>query len=105
VVESVREVKQQGEGSGLGAVAGGVLGGVLGHQVGGGTGKKVATVAGALGGAFAGHQVEKSARSATKYEVLVRFEDGGTQVVTQDQAPVWRAGDKVRVANGAIVPR
>src|SRR5262245_39806246 len=49
VVQSVREIKQQGEGTGAGAVVGGVVGGVLGHQVGGGRGKDVATAVGVVG--------------------------------------------------------
>ena len=105
VVESVREIKTQGEGTGLGAVAGGVLGGVLGHQIGSGRGNSVATVVGAVGGAVAGHQVEKSARSGSKFEIVVRYEDGSTQVFQQDQAPAWRTGDPVKVVNGAITAR
>lgn len=44
----------------LGSVGGAVIGGVLGHQIGGGSGKKVATVAGAAAGGYAGNQVQKS---------------------------------------------
>lgn len=102
VIESVREQRDQGEGSGLGAVAGGVLGGVLGHQVGGGRGKDLATVAGAVGGAFAGHQVEKRVRATNHYEVTVRYDDGTSQVFRQEAAPTWRNGDRVKVVNGAI---
>ena len=40
-----------------GAAIGAVIGGILGHQVGGGTGKQVATVAGVVGGAALGSQV------------------------------------------------
>jgi hypothetical protein len=46
--------------------AGGVVGGLLGHQVGGGSGQKIATVAGAAGGAYAGHQIEKTMKSTTR---------------------------------------
>ncbi len=102
-IATVREIKSQGEGTGLGAVAGGVLGGVLGHQVGGGRGKDVATVLGAVGGAVAGHQVEKTVRTGSKYEVVVRYGDGSSQVFQQDQAPAWRSGDRVKVVNGVIV--
>ena len=45
-----------GSGIGAGTVIGGVVGGVLGHQVGGGTGKDIATVAGVVGGAVVGHE-------------------------------------------------
>ena len=102
VVESMREIAQKGEGTGLGAVAGGVLGAVLGHQVGGGKGRQVATVVGAAGGAYGGHQVEKNARGTKTYEVSVRMEDGGYRTVAFDSAPTWRAGDRVRVVNGTL---
>ncbi|HYF16967.1 MAG TPA: beta/gamma crystallin-related protein [Ramlibacter sp.] len=39
-----------------GAAIGAAIGGILGHQVGGGSGKQLATVAGALGGAALGSQ-------------------------------------------------
>jgi uncharacterized protein YcfJ len=44
----------------LGSVGGAVIGGVLGNQIGGGSGKKVATVAGAAAGGYAGNQVQKN---------------------------------------------
>jgi len=102
-VESVRELQQEAQGSGLGAVAGGVLGGVLGHQVGNGRGRDVATVVGALGGAFAGNETEKNLRSARKYQITVRLEDGSARVFTQSQPPAWRSGDRVRIDNGQIM--
>lgn len=102
VVASVNAITQKGEGSGLGAVAGGVLGGVLGHQIGGGTGKKIATVAGAAGGAYAGHQVEKNMKSTTHYDVVVNMEDGSTRTFSYDTQPAFQPGSKVRVVNGAL---
>jgi len=104
VVTGVNAVKQQGEGSGLGAVAGGVVGGLLGNQVGGGSGKKIATVAGAAGGAFAGHQVEKTMKSSTRYDVTVRMEDGTVRTFPYDTQPAFQTGSKVRVVNGALTP-
>ena len=41
-----------------GTAAGAVVGGLLGNQVGGGSGKTLATVAGAVGGGFAGREVQ-----------------------------------------------
>jgi len=96
-IESVREIKQAGEGSGLGAVAGGVAGAVLGNQVGGGSGRKIATVVGAVGGAVAGHQVEKHVKSNVVYEITVRMDDGNVRTFTESTPPSWRSGDKVRV--------
>lgn len=102
VVASVNAVAQKGEGSGLGAIAGGVLGGVLGHQVGGGTGKKIATVAGAAGGAYAGHQVEKNMKSTTHYDVVVNMDDGTTRTFSYDTQPAFAVGGKVRVVDGTL---
>lgn len=97
MVESVREIKQAGEGSGIGAVAGAVGGAVLGRQVGGGRGRDLATVAGAVGGAVAGHQVEKHVKSSVVYEITVRMEDGSMRSFTESAPPSWRPGDRVRV--------
>lgn len=102
VVTSVNAIKQQGEGSGLGAVAGGVVGGLLGHQIGGGSGKKIATVAGAAGGAYAGHQVEKNMKSSTHYEVTVKMENGSVRTFPYDAQPSFQTGSKVRVVNGTL---
>ena len=102
VIESVREIQTKGEGSGIGAVGGAVVGGVLGHQVGGGSGQKIATVVGAVGGAVAGNEVEKHVKSTKSYEVTVRFEDGSSRVINEANATSWRVGDRVKVINGAI---
>ncbi len=104
VIASVNAITQKGEGTGLGAVAGGVLGGVLGNQIGGGSGKKIATVAGAAGGAYAGHQVEKSMKSVTRYDVVVNMDDGSSRSFSYDAQPAFQVGSKVRVVNGALTP-
>lgn len=102
VIESVREIAEKGEGSGLGAAGGAVVGGVLGHQVGGGTGKQIATVIGAVGGAVAGNEVEKRVKATKSYDISVRLDDGSTRVINAANPPSWRAGDRVRVIDGAI---
>ncbi len=102
IVQSVREVEAKGEGSGIGAVGGAVVGGVLGNQVGGGSGKKIATVIGAVGGAVAGNEIEKRVKTSKSYEITVRFEDGSSRVITEADATTWRSGDRVRVVNGVI---
>lgn len=43
----------------LGTIAGAVVGGVIGHQIGGGSGRDIATVAGAAGGGYAGNRIQK----------------------------------------------
>ncbi|MBI5275088.1 MAG: glycine zipper 2TM domain-containing protein [Burkholderiales bacterium] len=48
---------QRGERNTAGAIAGALLGGVLGHQVGGGSGKDIATVGGAVAGGVIGSNI------------------------------------------------
>lgn len=102
VIESVREVEKKGEASGAGAAVGGIAGGVLGRQTGNGRGRDVMTVLGAIGGAIAGHEIEKNAKKGRTYEIDIRFDDGTTRLITQDTAPVWRSGDRVRLLGGVI---
>ena len=102
VIESVREIQHQGEGTGLGAVGGAVVGGLLGNQVGSGRGNTAATVIGAVGGVVAGNEIEKRVKSTKSYEITVRFEDGSSRVISATTAPTWRAGDRVRVVDGMI---
>jgi outer membrane lipoprotein SlyB len=102
VIESVREIKKEGEGSGAGAVGGAVLGGVVGHQMGAGRGRDAMTVLGALGGAVAGNKIEKNAKTSSEYRITVRFEDGSTRLYPSATPPTWRIGDKVKVVNGVI---
>ncbi len=102
VIESVRAVQAAGRPSGLGAAAGGVVGGLLGNNVGKGGGRTVATLIGIAGGAFAGHQIEKTQRSVTQYEVSVLMDSGERRTITLDAEPTWRAGDKVRLEDGNL---
>jgi outer membrane lipoprotein SlyB len=102
-IQSVQEISNKGEGTGLGAVAGGVLGGLLGSQIGGGNGKKAMAVVGAAGGAFAGHEVEKRVRGETQYQITVRFDDGNTRTYTETTATQLQSGDRVKLENGRLV--
>ena len=102
-VEAVNRIEVKGEGGYLGAIGGGVLGAVLGNQVGGGNGRTAAQIAGALGGAYAGHAIEGQSRTTNHYEVLVRLENGTSQVVSFAVEPDLRVGDKVKINDGAIV--
>ena len=63
----VQQQPQQQAGLNLpGAAVGALIGGILGHQVGGGTGKQIATVGGVVGGAALGSQVGGGSRSAVQ---------------------------------------
>jgi outer membrane lipoprotein SlyB len=104
VVESVHAVTQRGQGSGLGAAGGALVGGLLGNQIGGGSGRKLATVAGAVGGAVVGNQVEGNMKSTTHYQVRVRMDDGKVRTVSSGSGN-WQAGDHVKVVNGHLQRR
>jgi outer membrane lipoprotein SlyB len=101
-VQSVREVRESGDAKGLGAVGGGVVGGVVGNKL--GKGKTLFTVLGAAGGALAGHQIEKHARGEKRWEIGVRLDDGTQRTVASDVEPSWRAGERVRLLDGKLLP-
>ncbi len=102
----------------LGTVAGAVVGGVIGHQIGGGTGREIATVAGAAGGGYAGNRIQKnlqdkdtyttteqkcatvydSSQKRTGFEVRYRL-NGKEATVRMDHDP----GDRIPVRDGQLV--
>lgn len=105
VISSISQVERAtGEANGVGAVGGAVLGGILGHQVGGGSGRDIATVLGALGGGVAGHNVEKRVRTEKVYEIRVRMDDGSSRTITQKDPSGWQSGQRVQVSNGSLSP-
>jgi len=103
VVESIRAIEQQGEGSGLGAIGGAVVGGVLGNQVGRGRGRTAATVVGAGAGAYAGHEIEKNVKKSVVYQVRVRMADGSYRSFQENAPPALAVGQKVRVTERGLV--
>ncbi len=50
-----------------GTVLGAVAGGLLSNQIGGGTGKKIATMAGAAGGGYAGNKIQEGMQERDTY--------------------------------------
>jgi outer membrane lipoprotein SlyB len=100
-VESVREVVEQKDPSGLGMVAGGLIGGGLGSLVGGGTGRTVATVVGALGGGYVGNQIEKG-QTQVSYQIGVKYDDGTWATIRQASPTGLRIGDRVVVTDNSI---
>ena len=102
----------------IGTVAGAVLGGVIGHQIGGGTGRDIATVAGAAGGGYAGNRIQKnlqdrdtttstvqkcntvydSSQKQVGYQVRYRLNDKEA-TVKMDHDP----GERIPVRDGRLV--
>jgi len=103
VVEAINLVEAKGDGSYLGMIAGGVAGALLGSQVGHGQGTTVAEVIWAARGGFAGNEIEKRMKTSSHYEVMVRLENGGSQMVSYPAQPALRVGSRVLVENGALV--
>jgi outer membrane lipoprotein SlyB len=103
-VVAVRAVQHTPSTSGVGIAGGAVVGGLLGNQIGGGTGRTLATIAGAVGGGYAGNQVEKHVRTTTSYMVEVRMQNGKTHSFPQNSEN-WHVGDQVRVVNGHLESR
>jgi len=64
-VEQEQVVTQENHANVPGAAIGAVIGGILGHQVGGGTGKTVATAGGAVAGGLIGSRVGDNQRPVT----------------------------------------
>ena len=102
-VSAVNVIEKKGESSPVGLIAGGVAGALLGNQVGGGTGKSLATIAGAAGGAYAGKKVQENMNTHKVWKVTVRYEDGQTRSFEFDENPGLRAGDRVKNADKSVV--
>lgn len=99
------EINEADSNNVLGTVAGGVLGAVIGNQVGDGKGKDIARILGAVGGAYAGNRIQSARNKTTVYRVTVQMDDGSTKDFDHAVDPVLQVGARVKVVNGAIVPR
>jgi outer membrane lipoprotein SlyB len=104
-VLTVNVNEKAGEGSALGMIAGGVAGALLGHQVGGGTGKDIATVAGAAGGAYAGNKVEQRMKTSQVWTVAVEYDNGARANFEFAQDPGLAPGNRVKNSGNSIVRR
>jgi uncharacterized protein YcfJ len=68
-VEREQVGSERGEANVPGAIVGAVIGGILGHQIGGGSGKDIATAGGVLGGAALGANVGRNGQGPTTRDV------------------------------------
>ncbi len=103
VAAAVSLADKPGDSSPLGVIAGGVAGAVLGHQVGGGTGKDLATIAGALGGAYAGKTIEEKVKTEKVWTVSVQYGDGHRANFNFSQDPGLKVGDTVKNSGITVV--
>jgi outer membrane lipoprotein SlyB len=103
VVDRIEVINKGDSNNIAGTIIGGIAGGLIGHQIGGGRGNTAATIAGGVGGAIAGNEVQKRTRGNNEtFRVTVRMDNGGTEVVRQDDISDLRAGDRVRVENNRL---
>ena len=102
-VSAISQAEKAGDSGPLGVIAGGAAGAILGHQVGGGTGKDLATIAGALGGAYAGKKIEGMVKTQTVWTVSVQYADGRKANFEFQQDPGMKIGDSVKNAGASIV--
>ncbi len=96
LVKAVEAVQVRGDGT-WSSMAGMIVGGVLGHQIGGGSGKDLATVVGSMGGAVAG--AEADVRNAQR--ITIEFDSGKTITtvlpIDANNPNQYKAGDRVTV--------
>jgi outer membrane lipoprotein SlyB len=103
VVDRIEVIRKGDNNNIAGTIIGGIAGGLIGHQIGGGSGQTAATIIGGVGGAVAGNQVQQRTRGANEtFRVTVRFDNGATQTIRQDDISDMRTGDKVRIDGGRV---
>jgi len=102
-VEQIRETVHVRQGDPVGgAVAGALIGGLFGSHW-GDHHNPVGTVVGALGGAMIGAASSQGHDEERTYEVLVRFEDGGTERFAYRGSVPFRVGDYVTLTPQGLV--
>jgi outer membrane lipoprotein SlyB len=82
-----------------------LVGGLVGNQVGGGTGRSIATVAGVVGGAYAGNKIEKNRNSSQELEIVVSMDNGGQRSIRVTDTGGLAVGSRVSVEGNTIIPR
>lgn len=103
-IESIRSVTAKDQWMPLGTVSATPLGdgsaatpsGVTMFRIGPGFSKQGTVLIGAAGGAA--YRTRPSELNATRWEVVVRMDAGGSRSVTQNYEPMLREGDRVRVS-------
>ncbi len=96
-VQEVQQREQKSKTSGVGMVGGAVVGGVLGNQIGGGTGRALATIGGAAAGGYVGNKIEQKHNAKLVWVTTVKMKDGSVKSFQQEGKPFWTAGTVVKV--------
>lgn len=103
-VDVIRTEERGSRSSTAGAVIGGIAGAVVGNQIGGGSGRALATAAGAVGGAVVGNNVGSRNRTEVHetFRVSIQLDNGGVRAYDVPSPGDLRVGDRVRVQDGQI---
>lgn len=101
-VTAVNVSEKKGDSNAVGLLAGGAAGALLGHQVGGGTGRDLATIAGAVGGAYAGKKIQERSNATKVWTVQIQYDNGQRASFNFERDPGMHAGDRVRGAGASI---
>jgi len=96
-VADITEVAIEGRTTGIGQVGGGAIGWAVGREVGHGGGRVLASVVGGVAGAVVGEQIEKNARKARGFEIVLDLDKGGSIAVIQPADQTFAEGERVRV--------
>jgi outer membrane lipoprotein SlyB len=101
-VRSISRVNRRNSNNTGAIVLGAVVGGVLGNQVGGGSGKKVATVAGAVAGGAIANNATRDDKRKTYYRIEVRMDNGRIRSYDQSSTHGLRVGSRVEIHRGSV---
>lgn len=101
-IVSVREVKIQGNSTGIiGTTGGGVIGGLVGSTIGGNRGSDIASAVGAVFGSLLGNTIEQKASQTTSLEMVIRKDSGEEIVVVQKKEAGLTVGKRVRIVGNS----
>ena len=96
IVQEVKQKEKKTKTSKAGMVGGAVVGGVLGNQIGGGSGKTLATIGGAAAGGYVGEKMEQKHNAKTVWVTKVKMQDGTIKSFEQEAKPFWTKGTVVK---------
>jgi outer membrane lipoprotein SlyB len=110
-ITALRQVQIQADsraGGLIGTGGGAVIGGLLGNQVGGGSGRTLATAAGVIAGSLAGSKVEESSNLIPAWEIEIRQDNAQSVVIVQKAEQNFQVGQRVRIigsgSNASVAP-
>jgi uncharacterized protein YcfJ len=105
LVTEVKTETRDGKGGAAGVIGGAVVGGVIGHQIGGGTGKTLATIGGAAAGGYAGNKVQKKVSKQTVWITRATLKDGSVRTFENSADPGFKVGEVVTVTGNELKKR